>query len=707
MLEDNKSNLLEKYKQIILQGGCLCKRPIYGYRIENVIMPSGQTLRKLVPDEYQKSIVQLMYNKYASGLSIPDICKILPKNAEKKDKDDKWAYQREYNWIKTLLFDEERRLRMLGNAVCSNLASHKLDRAEWIIQPNAHEPIITQEMCDAVDRAKADKKYTDNDPQIISLSEAAKLLGIKGRCVYPLISRGVLCREKTGVTRESVEAEVRKRKLRSENYTIADAARELNISYATVKNDGDIGRFVLIDGYIPKDSYEKYIAWRKSLPSNGRMIAHKRTSTIVAAGEYLGVSRGMVQYALREGFIFCNPDGKINEESLAKYKKLRSTEGLTRLRKLIVKHARYGYYDDLLRISLYLDSSRKISTARETVQAAGIACGKIASDANYFRIYGKEAEKLLEMLELTTADLKSNDYLARIAAVVEGENIKITKSWAKTRNNAPSEEIYLLNITDFLCKVKEYPLWQVADSLPFDIGNNFDKTFAALEDAGYNVLRYDKVRNAQEEVKADSFDLTDPQIAYCAGLLASAQYSHPTQKFYVNISGEKDSLKFFADTIGVEETYAKNGRSEYLRPGDARSRLLIERLAKESGNDLLKGKSEKSAPLVPLHKASFIAGYIDGSSYAGTGKFANGKARTWISISGSRDMLTYIAEALSEETGVPVRQPRLAAARESIKISVIEYTSTGAAAIAEWLLSESIFLSEKNKTIYKKIIDVI
>ena len=114
----------------------------------------------------------------------------------------------------------------------------------------------------------------------LSLREAAALLGIKEKCVYPLIYRGVLRKGKigvkTGVTRESVEAEVLKRKLRSENYTIADAARELSISYTTVKNDGDLGRFIFKDGYITKDSYEKYIAWRKSLPSNGRMIATKK-----------------------------------------------------------------------------------------------------------------------------------------------------------------------------------------------------------------------------------------------------------------------------------------------------------------------------------------------------------------------------------------------------------------------------------------------
>ena len=69
------------------------------------------------------------------------------------------------------------------------------------------------------------------------------------------------------------------------------------------------------------------------------MIDHKRTSTIVAAAEYLGVSYGMVQYALREGFIFRDADGNINEESLVKYKKLRSMEGRTRLRKLVVKHS--------------------------------------------------------------------------------------------------------------------------------------------------------------------------------------------------------------------------------------------------------------------------------------------------------------------------------------------------------------------------------
>ena len=251
----------------------------------------------------------------------------------------------------------------------------------------------------------------------LSLREAAALLGIKEKCVYPLIYRGVLRKGKigvkTGVTRESVEAEVLKRKLRSENYTIADAARELSISYTTVKNDGDLGRFIFKDGYITKDSYEKYIAWRKSLPSNGRMIAHKKTSTIVAAAEYLGVSYGMVQYALREGFIFRDADGDINEESLVKYKKLRSMEGLTRLRKLVVKHARCGYNDNLLRISLYFDSSRKLSSAREAIQAAGISCGEIASNVNCFCIDGEEAKKLLKMLGLTAADLytqRANPY---------------------------------------------------------------------------------------------------------------------------------------------------------------------------------------------------------------------------------------------------------------------------------------------------------
>ena len=113
----------------------------------------------------------------------------------------------------------------------------------------------------------------------------------------------------------------------------------------------------------------------------------------------------MVQYALREGFIFRDADGDIDEESLVKYKKLRSMEGLTRLRKLVVKHARCGYNDNLLRISLCFDSSRKLSSAREAIQAAGISCGEIASNVNCFCIDGEEAKKLLKMLGLTAADL--------------------------------------------------------------------------------------------------------------------------------------------------------------------------------------------------------------------------------------------------------------------------------------------------------------
>lgn len=128
--------------------------PPYGYRREPVLDAKGCYRIKYVVDQPAALVVQRIYEMYAAGLCTQEIAEKL--NAENiptpSMKSPEWSAQ-----VWRILFSGAHQKKYLGYMVFNCTRRFKKKRKtvpkkedEWVYSPGAHEPILTQELVDAV-----------------------------------------------------------------------------------------------------------------------------------------------------------------------------------------------------------------------------------------------------------------------------------------------------------------------------------------------------------------------------------------------------------------------------------------------------------------------------------------------------------------------------------------------------------------------------
>ncbi|MEG1603967.1 MAG: recombinase family protein [Cloacibacillus sp.] len=147
MTQNDKAQ--QKHKELTLNGYYTAPKAPYGYKLVKIKRPGGEEVKRIKPNPQEAEIVRLIYSLYAKDISIGDIAYRLDEAGYPSPGGKKWSEQT----IARLLFDQATRMRMLGHAVfgARNEKDQLKDVTEWTIKSDAHEAIITREMCDAVD----------------------------------------------------------------------------------------------------------------------------------------------------------------------------------------------------------------------------------------------------------------------------------------------------------------------------------------------------------------------------------------------------------------------------------------------------------------------------------------------------------------------------------------------------------------------------
>lgn len=125
----------------------------FGYRRKRVEDAKGVIRVRYEVDSEKAEIVRSIYHWYMEGLKIAEIARRLNESGVATPKTGAWNEQR----VMRILFRRAHQEKYLGNMTFNRTRNHKKFKKatikpvdEWIVTPNAHEAIITQEMVDAV-----------------------------------------------------------------------------------------------------------------------------------------------------------------------------------------------------------------------------------------------------------------------------------------------------------------------------------------------------------------------------------------------------------------------------------------------------------------------------------------------------------------------------------------------------------------------------
>lgn len=132
------------------QGG----QPPFGYRKVPMMTDGGAIKKRLAPDPLEAPILREIYEMYASGKGLYVICRTF------RDRGIKGRTGRPFDQatVYNILFWN--RPYYLGNLVFNRSKTmlrkrvYERPESEWIVAEGVHEPLITQELSDAVDRAR-------------------------------------------------------------------------------------------------------------------------------------------------------------------------------------------------------------------------------------------------------------------------------------------------------------------------------------------------------------------------------------------------------------------------------------------------------------------------------------------------------------------------------------------------------------------------
>lgn len=266
----------EKQRELTANGYYTAPKPPYGYKIQKITRPNGEEVKKLKPYQPEADIVRLIYNLYIKDISIGEIGRRLkeagypsPGGAES------WTD----STLVRLLFDKAVRMRMLGCAIFGAREKDKLkDVSNWTIKSDAHEAIITREMCDAVDSMRSSpnhgrggarntgkRRKKTEEAEMISVSEAAALTGISDRtlrrmCVAGDIP-GVQLIGKTHVIPRYWAENCAEAVSRSVSYN--EAAEIAGVTVQAISSAAIKGKLQRVGKRITKDSLNRYIEMRQ------------------------------------------------------------------------------------------------------------------------------------------------------------------------------------------------------------------------------------------------------------------------------------------------------------------------------------------------------------------------------------------------------------------------------------------------------------
>lgn len=241
----------EKQRELTANGYYTAPKPPYGYKTQKITRPNGEEVKKLKPYQPEADIVRLIYSLYAKDISIGEIGRRL----------------------------KEAGYPSPGGAIFGAHEKDKLkDVSSWTIKSDAHEAIITREMCDAVDSMRSSpnhgrggarntgkRRKKTEEAEMISVSEAAALTGISDRtlrrmCVAGDIP-GVQLVGKTHVIPRYWAENCAEAVNRSVSYN--EAAEIAGVTVQAISTAAIRGRLQRVGKRITKDSLNKYIERRQ------------------------------------------------------------------------------------------------------------------------------------------------------------------------------------------------------------------------------------------------------------------------------------------------------------------------------------------------------------------------------------------------------------------------------------------------------------
>lgn len=162
--------------------------PPYGYKKITVECETGAKKKKLVPDEERAPIVSEVYKMYAEGVSLVEIADKLNSSGIKSSRGGKWKsstiwnmlflYQKAYLGMVTYNKFGRSDPAPGSGLKKGNTPKFKKPKKEWIIKENAHEPIITKELAEAVNAVRKSKPIDQNINKKSKKAERRVLSGL-------------------------------------------------------------------------------------------------------------------------------------------------------------------------------------------------------------------------------------------------------------------------------------------------------------------------------------------------------------------------------------------------------------------------------------------------------------------------------------------------------------------------------------------------
>ena len=148
-------------QQAIKDGQFVGARPPYGY------LKSPNDCHKLIINEETAPIVRRIFEMAAGGMGLTAICKVL--NEDGVLTPSKYAYSKGIStnshigggvWQTrtiTVILNSEMYIgnMMQGKSDSINRKQTRRDKSEWVIIPNTHEPIVSRELFDTVQKVRA------------------------------------------------------------------------------------------------------------------------------------------------------------------------------------------------------------------------------------------------------------------------------------------------------------------------------------------------------------------------------------------------------------------------------------------------------------------------------------------------------------------------------------------------------------------------
>ncbi len=156
----------------------------FGYKKVPVVLDSGGIKKKLEPVPEQAAIVREIYQLYIEGMGLYQIAKALNARGIQTPRGKEWAQTTVYQML------HKNRQCYLGNMLFNRtktvVKKHvgKKPEEEWILTENTHEPIITREMAEAVERRHKDvprPRFQAQTPHGRNLLNGLIFCGLCGR----------------------------------------------------------------------------------------------------------------------------------------------------------------------------------------------------------------------------------------------------------------------------------------------------------------------------------------------------------------------------------------------------------------------------------------------------------------------------------------------------------------------------------------------